>query len=155
MTDEGEPYFERGCALENICNSADYEESILEYCRTCTSRYCNNEYMELNEEVELYLQNQLSNPTEKISTPPMVMHSVDWYNKKLRESSPVITMKTTKTMDSTTHSTVQNYSDFATYQTTVADFKSTDTTDRPPAIEMEYVYEENKTTRLESLIENS
>lgn len=49
--------------------------------------------MQINEEVEEFLQNQLPITTEKVITPVMTTHSSEWYRKKSRKA--VVTMKTT------------------------------------------------------------
>lgn len=101
MTDNGDPYFERGCALENICDIDYSDKSILEYCRVCTDRYCNNEFMKINDAIEEYLQEQLSSSTEKTTTPIMTTHSHDWYKKTLRHRSTLVKMQRITTPSTT------------------------------------------------------
>lgn len=107
MSEEGDPYFERGCALEDICKVGDDEASDLEFCETCTGRFCNNQFMELDEEVEDYLQEKLHYPTPTTTTPTPVTHSSNWYRNRLRGGAAVITMMSTKptTRRSTTTTT--------------------------------------------------
>lgn len=107
VSDEGEPYFERGCALENICELGDYENTILEYCHTCSKKYCNNDFMSLDQEVEQYLQDQLTYTTEKTTALPTTTHSSEWYLKKHHRHNAILKMRPTLKPSSTNRVPIQ------------------------------------------------
>lgn len=101
MAYDGEAHFERGCALGNICDFDYNNKSILEYCGVCYGRYCNNEYMKLNDEIEEYLQQKLSSTTEKTTTAVMTTHSQEWYSKKFKNRKAVVQMERIRTPSTT------------------------------------------------------
>lgn len=49
----GSAYFQRGCTSEDVCKERDDTE--IEFCITCKSKFCNYDVMVLDQEVEDYL----------------------------------------------------------------------------------------------------